>query len=178
MYIVHIYFLVQKFVFFSALTINMPGKAPSGAGQAAAAATLATGLAPGPAFLVTDPTVIAPDPAGLVPGPPAHVPAAPGPDIVEPRPALRSVQPPSLPAACVDFVSNVWNNFETTVMPFLGGLAKQAVRTNKDPSEIGAYDSVKIQDEILNGTYSKYHFFHIPCSVVGDQSHIRTSYYS
>ncbi len=150
----------------------MPGKAPSGAGQAAAAATLATGLAPGPALLVTDPTVIAPDPAGLVPGPPAHVPAAlaapahvpaaPGPDIVEPRPALRSVQPPGLPPACVDFVSNVWNSFETTVMPFLGGLAKQAVRTNKDPSDIGAYDSVKIQDEILNGTYSKYHFFHIP----------------
>ena len=157
----------------------MPGKV--GAGQATAPAIPAP--TPGPALLVTDPTVIAPDPAGLAP---AHAPAAlaapapaaPGPDIVEPRPALRSVQPPGLPPACVDFVSNVWNNFETTVMPFLGGLAKQAVRTNKDPSDIGAYDSVKIQDEILNGTYSKYHFFHIPCSVVGDQSHIRTSYYS
>jgi hypothetical protein len=34
-------------------------------------------------------------------------------------------------------------------------VAREAVRANKDPVEIGSYDAVKIQNEILEGTYSK-----------------------
>jgi hypothetical protein len=70
------------------------------------------------------------------------------------RPVVYATK--SLPPASTDFVSRVWNDFEGTVMPFLGDVAKQAVRTNRDPTDIGVFDSVAIQKEILNGTYSKY----------------------
>jgi hypothetical protein len=51
--------------------------------------------------------------------------------------------------------TKVWNSFSETVMPLLGSVAREAVRANKDPVEIGSYDAVKIQNEILEGTYSK-----------------------
>jgi hypothetical protein len=70
---------------------------------------------------------------------------------------LRPVAPVTgPPPASVDFLSNVWNNFDVTIMPLLGGVAQEAVKTNKDPLEIGDYESVKIQTEILESTYSKY----------------------
>jgi predicted secreted protein len=56
----------------------------------------------------------------------------------------------------VDFVSQVWNNFGGTVLPLCGGVAQEAVRTNRDPIEIGDYDSVVIQKEILASTHSKF----------------------
>jgi len=62
---------------------------------------------------------------------------------------------PVLPPASIDFVSQVWNNFEGTVMTYLGAVAQQAVRTNRDPKELGNFDSVAIQKEILAGLYSK-----------------------
>jgi hypothetical protein len=67
------------------------------------------------------------------------------------------------PPATVDFVSQVWNSFDATVLPLCGGVAQEAVRTNRDPLEIGDYAAVKIQTEILENTYSKYRY------TLGDQ---------
>ena len=61
----------------------------------------------------------------------------------------------SLPPAATDFVSEVWNNFSSTVLPLCGAMAQEAVRANRDPKEIGEYDSVIIQKDILESTYSK-----------------------
>jgi hypothetical protein len=63
---------------------------------------------------------------------------------------------PGPPPASVDFVSSVWNSFSETVLPLISSVAREAVRTNKDPVSLSNYDSVKIQNEILEGTYSKY----------------------
>jgi hypothetical protein len=69
---------------------------------------------------------------------------------------------PSLgpPPATVDLVSQVWNNFSTTVLPLCGGVAQEAVRTNRDPLEIGEFESVMIQKEILQSVYGKYGTWH------------------
>jgi len=42
------------------------------------------------------------------------------------------------------------------VMPYLGGVARNAVLNNRDPKELGDFDSVKIQKEILEATCSKF----------------------
>jgi hypothetical protein len=94
---------------------------------------------------------IAPDQIHNVVGPPTS-----GPSVMKNVPVIFATKSIAVPPASVDFVSNVWNNFEETVMPLLGGVAQQAVRENKDPVDIGNYDSVKIQTEILECTYSKY----------------------
>jgi hypothetical protein len=60
-----------------------------------------------------------------------------------------------LPPASIDFVSQVWNNFEHSVIPFLGGMAKDAVQLNRDPKEMRSSDSYQIQKEILEGIFSK-----------------------
>ena len=87
-----------------------------------------------------------------------------------PRPVVYATK--SLPPASTDFVSRVWNDFEGTVMPFLGDVAKQAVRTNRDPKDIGVFDSVTIQKEILNGTYSKYQFFILDLNLYGTGTYL------
>jgi len=60
------------------------------------------------------------------------------------------------PPASVDFVSQVWNNFGATVLPLCGGVAQEAVRTNRDPLEIGEHDSVLIQKDIIASTIRKF----------------------
>jgi hypothetical protein len=95
-------------------------------------------------------TVMAPAIPGVIPVTPGVIPG-PGAAVAAFVPPL-----PVLPPASVDFTSKVWNDFEGTVMPYLGGVAQEAVRTNKDPMNIGKFDSVKIQNEILDGTYSEY----------------------
>jgi hypothetical protein len=67
--------------------------------------------------------------------------------------ASRALGPPP---ASVDFVSQVWNNFGATVLPLCGGVAQEAVRTNRDPLEIGEHDSVLIQKDIISSTIRKY----------------------
>jgi hypothetical protein len=102
-------------------------------------------------------TVMAPAIPGVIPVTPGVIPVTPG-VIPGPGAAVAAFVPPLpvLPPASVDFTSKVWNDFEGTVMPYLGGVAQEAVRTNKDPMNIGKFDSVKIQNEILDGTYSEY----------------------
>lgn len=170
----------------SGLAPAVPGLAPAVVGIAHAVPGLApavvgiTHAVPGLAPSVPSLAPSVPSLANTVPGlAPAHT--VPGlnftrsglahtvPDVplssltgLAPTPAVyatKSVPPTVLPPAAVDFVSKVWNNFEETVMPFLGGVAKEAVKTNRDPLDIGDYDSVKIQTEILEGTYSKYQCF-------------------
>jgi hypothetical protein len=109
-------------------------------------------------------TVMAPAIPGVIPVAPGVIPVMPGvipgtPGVIPgPGAAVAAFVPPLpvLPPASVDFTSKVWNDFEGTVMPYLGGVAQEAVRTNKDPMNIGKFDSVKIQNEILDGTYSEY----------------------
>jgi hypothetical protein len=60
-----------------------------------------------------------------------------------------------VPPASVDFISNVWNKFHETILPKLGGDARDAVTQNKDPEEIGSFASVKIQEDILECVYGK-----------------------
>ena len=57
--------------------------------------------------------------------------------------------------------SQIWNNFGTTVLPLCDSVAQEAVRDNKDPKEIGEFESVEIQKAIFESTYSKYRFFRI-----------------
>ena len=63
-----------------------------------------------------------------------------------------------VPPAGVDFASRIWNNFGETVMPLLGGVAKAAVVANRDPNEMTQTESRKIQNDILESSYSKYLF--------------------
>jgi C4-dicarboxylate transporter len=63
-----------------------------------------------------------------------------------------------VPPACVDFASRIWNNFGETIMPLLGGVAREAVMSNRDPAGMSNFDAVKIQNEILECTYSEYYF--------------------
>jgi hypothetical protein len=82
-------------------------------------------------------------------------------------PAIHQVTTPStenredssrVPPAGVDFASRIWNNFGETVMPLLGGVAKAAVVANRDPDDMTQTDSRKIQNDILESSYSKYLF--------------------
>ncbi len=75
------------------------------------------------------------------------------------------VKPAAVPPASVNFVSLVWNNFESSVMPFLSNETRSAVRANRDPKEIGNFESKKMQDEILEGLHSKSHII-FPSTVV------------
>lgn len=61
-----------------------------------------------------------------------------------------------MPPACVDFVAMVWERFGDSVLPKLGAEARDSVLTNKDPAEMGPYEAVKIQNQILEAVYSKY----------------------
>jgi hypothetical protein len=61
----------------------------------------------------------------------------------------------SVPPAAVDFVDKVWNSFQETIVPRLGGDAREAVILNKDPADIGNFESVKIQSNILDSVYSE-----------------------
>lgn len=78
-------------------------------------------------------------------------------------PSLTAVPPPNpapsavigVPPACVDFTSMMWKNIGDTVMPLLGSESKAAVIANTDPAELGPYDSVKIQTDIIESAYSK-----------------------
>ncbi len=67
--------------------------------------------------------------------------------------ASRALGPPP---ASVDFVSQVWNNFGAIVLPLCGSVAQEAVRTNRDPLEIGEHDCVLIQKDIISSTIRKY----------------------
>jgi hypothetical protein len=50
----------------------------------------------------------------------------------------------------------VWERFGDSVLPKLGAEARDSVLTNKDPAEMGPYEAVKIQNQILEAVYSKY----------------------
>ena len=85
----------------------------------------------------------------------------------DPQAAVHQVTTPStenredssrVPPAGVDFASRIWNNFGETVMPLLGGVAKAAVVANRDPDDMTQTDSRKIQNDILESSYSKYLF--------------------
>ena len=92
--------------------------------------------------------------------------------LAAPQAAFHSVTPPSagshgsgnrdnssgVPPACVGFTSRMWNNFSETVLPLLGGVAKAAVLSNRDPAQMTKSESRKIQDDILESSYSKYLF--------------------
>lgn len=95
---------------------------------------------------------------------PAETPAAPQ---AAPQAAVHQVTTPSaenradcspVPPAGVDFTSRMWNNFGETVLPLLGGVAKAAVVENRDPDQMTNTESRKIQNDILEGSYSKYLF--------------------
>jgi hypothetical protein len=63
-----------------------------------------------------------------------------------------------VPPACVDFASRMWNNFGETVLPLLGGATKAALVANKDPAQMTKTESRKIQNDILESSYSKHLF--------------------
>jgi len=70
--------------------------------------------------------------------------------------ASRALGPPP---ASVDFVSQVWNNFGATVLPLCGGVAQEAVRTNRDPLEIGEHDSVLLyRAQYVSTVYYTIHY--------------------
>jgi hypothetical protein len=122
----------------------------------------------GPVARAHGPSTTVPSPAALMPGFNVAVPVARGTAPATIVSGINLVPPAEAPAAdpvndltgpppaSVDFVSSVWNSFNETVLPLISSVAREAVRTNKDPVSLSNYDSVKIQNEILEGTYSKY----------------------
>jgi hypothetical protein len=114
---------------------------------------------------VTPPAAI--PPAAIPPAaiPPAPIPPAAIPPVTTPSAASHGSEnrenASGVPPACVDFSSRMWNNFGETVLPLLGGLTKAAVLANRDPAQMTKTESRKIQNDILESSYSKSLFY--PC---------------